>query len=259
MTPAALQARALQVARLADRLGSVFAQELARVLRQTERRLGAYVVTVADGGRGDLVRGAQLAHVRREIRRALDQSGYDALVDVATADPLDQIAETVFAGRLARRSADLIGPIQVRLRGLQALQLADLLEEGDVLARALWKATVRGVFNSQPPARILDDLGAILDKSDAQIRTLYDTSVSIYGRQVEAVLATDDPGARFLYAGPDDALARPFCKARVGQVYTRAEIDRMDNHQLDNVFLTGGGYNCRHVWMELAASSAAAA
>ena len=25
----------------------------------------------------------------------------------------------------------------------------------------------------------------------------------------------------------------------------------MNNGQIDNVFLTGGGYNCRHTWMEV--------
>jgi hypothetical protein len=56
-----------------------------------------------------------------------------------------------------------------------------------------------------------------------------------------------------------DALVRPFCREHLGRVYTRDEIAELDNGQLPNVLLTGGGYNCRHVWTEISAFSALAA
>jgi hypothetical protein len=68
---------------------------------------------------------------------------------------------------------------------------------------------------------------------------------------VEALKAGDDPETRYAYLGPVDTKVRPFCRQHVGKVYTRAEIDALDNGQLNNVFLTGGGYNCRHVWNEV--------
>jgi hypothetical protein len=52
----------------------------------------------------------------------------------------------------------------------------------------------------------------------------------------------------FIYVGPVDERLRPFCRGHVGKVYTRAQIDALDNGQLPNTFLTGGGWNCRHVW-----------
>ena len=56
---------------------------------------------------------------------------------------------------------------------------------------------------------------------------------------------------RYEYSGLDDKLTRPFCEhlLEVGKAYTRAEIEKMDNGQLPNVFLTGGGWNCRHQWI----------
>lgn len=59
---------------------------------------------------------------------------------------------------------------------------------------------------------------------------------------------------RYKYYGPDDKLNRPFCRHLLerqedGKTFTRAEIDAMDNGQLPNVMLTGGGYRCRHQWI----------
>jgi hypothetical protein len=57
-------------------------------------------------------------------------------------------------------------------------------------------------------------------------------------------------GVRLHGSGRQEERGRS-AEEHVGKVYTRAEIDAMDNGQIDNVFLTGGGYNCRHVWMEV--------
>jgi hypothetical protein len=94
-------------------------------------------------------------------------------------------------------------------------------------------------------------LADVLDHSEPQIRTLYDTSVSIFGRQVEALQAGDDPDTTFAFFGPVDEKTRDFCLEHVGKVYTRAEIDALDNGQIDNCFLTAGGFSCRHSWVEV--------
>ena len=70
--------------------------------------------------------------------------------------------------------------------------------------------------------------------------------MSVYGRQVEAIKSTGKPDELFAYMGPTDSKVRPFCLKHLGKVYTRAELEAMDNGQLPNPFLTGGGYNCRH-------------
>jgi hypothetical protein len=63
---------------------------------------------------------------------------------------------------------------------------------------------------------------------------------------------TDDA---YVFFGPVDVRLRPFCETHVGKVYSRAEIAELDNKQLPNAFLTGGGYNCRHVWMRVPTAS----
>jgi len=53
----------------------------------------------------------------------------------------------------------------------------------------------------------------------------------------------------FMYVGPLDSKTRPFCRRLLGEVFSRAEIDKMENGQTMNVFTTCGGYNCRHKWV----------
>jgi hypothetical protein len=242
---------AKRTADTADALGTRFASLLGGVLRDTERHLRPIVADAAKGAPSAIVRAAQANRTREQIRAALRDSGYDELADAFTGR-LDEMTKRVLAGRrIAELSADLTPRLEARLAALKALYAVDLIDEGDQVARLLWKATVRGVFGSADPSDILNNLGRILDRSEPQIATLYDTSVSIFGRQVEALQAGDDPDTKFLYVGPVDGKTRDFCLERVGQVFTRAEIDEMDNEQLGDVFLTGGGYNCRHTFMEV--------
>lgn len=241
-----------QTAKTADTLGQRFARELGQVLRDTERRLRPLIVDVAEGSRTAIVKAAQANRVRVAIGSALRAAGYDTLAETAYGDRLDAVVQDVLATRrLAQASARLSGAFDARVAALRTLHETDLLDEGAAVARELWQATVRGVFGSRSVQAILGDLGEVIDATAPTIQTLYDTSISVYGRQVEALQAGDDPDTPFAYLGPADDRTRDFCLEHVGKVYTRAEIDELDNGQLDNVFLTGGGYNCRHTWIEV--------
>ncbi len=86
-----------------------------------------------------------------------------------------------------------------------------------------------------------------------ELMTFYRTVADQGYRLIEQV----SPGvARYAYVGPGagDPVIRPFCKhlmiqAAAGRTWTRAEIDTMDNLQLPNVMVSGGGFNCRHIWI----------
>lgn len=253
MTPLKLLIGAsVKTADTVDRLGERFAAELAAVLRAVERRLRPLVADVAEGSRTSIVKASHANKARKAIESALAEAGYPNLAESAYGARLDALTDRVLATRrLAQQSARLSGAFDARIAALKLLHETDLLDEGDVIARTLWQATIRGVFGARPVDLILQDLFDEIDASEAQIRTLYDTSVSIFGRQVEALQAGDDPDAVFAYMGPADKKTREFCRQHVGKVYTRTEIETLDNGQIDNVFLTGGGYNCRHQWVEV--------
>ena len=235
-----------------ESFSSTFGKELARVLRELERQLRPLLDDAAEGSRTAIVRAAKANETRRGIREALEAAGYDQLAQTATSAPLDTLAARVLqTRRLAQAVVRVSQAHEQRIAALQALHYADLLDLGEDLSKGLWRATARGVFASAPPQKILRDLASVIDDTEPHIRTFYDTAVSIYTRQVEAMQASDREDVPFLYAGPIDEKVRPFCLRLVGQVLTRADIDALDNEQLDNVFLTGGGYNCRHQWVEV--------
>jgi hypothetical protein len=235
-----------------DHLGHQFAIELAAVLRSLERRLRPLVVDVSEGSRTAIVKASLANKTRKEIEAQLQASGYDSLAESAYGTRLDRIVANVLeTRRLAQQTARLSGAFDQRVQALKLLHETDLLDEGAELSRALWQAVTRGVFGSRSVGAILLDLADVIDATEPVIRTLYDTSVSIFGRQVEALQAGDDPETPFVFMGPADSKNREFCRERVGKVFTREQIDQMDNGQIDNVFLTGGGYNCRHQFIEV--------
>ena len=241
-----------RTARAADVLGQSFARALSSVLRDTERRLIPLVKDAAEGSPTAIIKAAQANDLRKQLRDTLRASGYDDLADIATSDRLDTLVSSVLDRRkLARLSAAMNPRVEGRIAALKALMHLDLLDEGDRAAKALWTAMTRGIFGSRPTDSILSDLGRVIDRTAPQIETLYDTSISVFGRQVEALQAGHDPATKFAFLGPVDDRIRTFCRRHVGHVYTREQIDALDNQQLDNVFLTGGGYNCRHVWQEI--------
>ena len=116
------------------------------------------------------------------------------------------------------------------------------------MATTIWRTTVDGVLGLRPTVELVQDIADLLDISTKRARTVYDTAVSTFSRQVAQVGTTGEPSEPFIYVGPVDGKVREFCLDHVGKVYSRARIDDMDNGQLPNVFLTGGGYNCRHQW-----------
>lgn len=66
------------------------------------------------------------------------------------------------------------------------------------------------------------------------------------------VVAGDNAGVKtYHYEGPDDLITRPFCREQLdrGGSYTLEEIRAMDNGQGLPVLESGGGWNCRHMWI----------
>jgi hypothetical protein len=277
LTPAELVRLADLLARDADRQSSAFAIELADVLRRVERRLPTVLADAQAGGVAASARAASLGLLRSNLRRLLTEAGYDDLIDTAVQASLDRTLATLASSSPAYRAAlafDTTGrPTAFTgvLRALVETARADLLLHGDQMAVTLWRATVRGVLGGDRPDRIVAQLAAVLDGDRAKAATLYDTNVSIVQRiGVQTIVPTldqdvTDPTAvpplatggdvlpvpddqLYAYVGPVDGIIRPFCLEHVGKVYTKAEIDRLDNGQLPNPFLTGGGYNCRHLW-----------
>jgi hypothetical protein len=189
--------------------------------------------------------------LRRQLREVLEAAGYDDLATTATTGGLERMAKAIERMNVAARVAKFTSRDATRIAALKELARLDLLAVGDEVSIALWRSTVQGLYSQRSPNAILDDLAEVLDIEMRHARTLYDTTTSVFGRQVEALKSSGEPDELFAYMGPADSKVRPFCVKHLGKVYSRKEIDALDNGQIPGTFLVGGGYNCRHVWQAI--------
>lgn len=247
-----LQRAAEREARLMAAIAEQFEDELQPVLRLLNGRIrelyrqfdaedGRLVSTQANLGRA--------IRLRQDLVDAIREAGYQKVIAAAVDAPLDRLAEQVLkTSRIATQAANLTGFDINALTAFKELRLAELLDLSDDVAGQVWRATLDGVMGTRKVADLVADIEDAVDVTGAEARTIYDTSVSAYSRQVEQLHATGEADELFLYAGPADSRTREFCADRVGKVFSRAEIDEMDNGQLPDVMISGGGYNCRHTW-----------
>jgi hypothetical protein len=238
-------------AALADTESARFSRELGRVLAALERDLLGLVAGVREGRRGVLARVGRLLKLRTEIRQALEASGYSALITRASLDAVERMAETA-TGRIVTQGAAMGRVSPERLRVLAELMRADLLGVGEALAHQVWRSAMLSIYTDRPVSEIVATLAKAIEKSRAQAQTLFDTQVSIVGRQIVAAEPKADAEQAYLYVGPVDGIVREWCLSQLGMVRTQPAIEALDNGQLPNPFITGGGYNCRHSWMAVA-------
>lgn len=244
-----LIARALRYAREGERLTAAFVTELRRVLRASERELAQLVIDARAGSASAAVTAQRVILMRTQVRAILNANGYEVVVATATQAAAERIVKAALTGR-ARTAVTAFSALnRSAIEALRQLMALDLLEQGNVAALAIWRALAQQVLGVKSTAELVKALARVLDRSEAQIRNLFDTSVSIFTRTVEDIATGElGPDQPYLYVGPVDEITRPFCLEHVGTVMTRDKIDQLDNGQIPNPFISGGGYSCRHVF-----------
>jgi hypothetical protein len=123
---------------------------------------------------------------------------------------------------------------------------------GDTISKQLYDGILRIALSGEKMSDIIGQVQKIAgDIPLSSINTAANTKYMEFIRGSAEIVAKDAGYTKYIYLGPVDGLIRPFCLARVGNVYTREEIMSPENSngQLDNPLITGGGYNCRHKWV----------
>lgn len=249
MSAKTLQQQAIRDAQRQDAAVMRFNAELIRVYRRLTAQLADALEKwdADETGRLKSTLGnlARVFALRRQARRMLKAAGYDALAEDVLGQSLDALAAS--AVRAGRVPVGLGPKVEKVLEAWKDLRLADLFDLADSVARSLQRVALDGTLGLRPMSKLVRDVALTLERSERQARTIVDTAVSTFSRQMEQLDATGEPDELFVYVGPVDEKMRPFCRELIGKVRTRAAIDRLDNGQLPNVLLTGGGYNCRHL------------
>lgn len=250
MTGQQLQAAVVAEARLADRLTQAYARELEQTLILLNARIRRLIRALESDGRVLVSTRANLARalaLRQGLKAAIEDAGVLDLSRAAIDAPLDQLSDLILSRVLGR--AATVTPFDLdALAAFKDLRLAELLDVHQSAVATIQRTVLDGVLGARPIEDLIADIEDVLDATAADARTVYDTAVSTFSRQVDQLHTTGAPDELFVYLGPADFKTRPFCREHVGKVYQRHEIDDLDNGQLPNVLITGGGYNCRHAW-----------
>jgi len=214
---------------------------------------------VIDSTPGNLM---QLRAANKIFLAELEEAGYSRLVEAFVGEfrgSLQFLDETVaFLGDQVDQKwrVEFTARDRNLLAGMQGNTVWAIEETMQAVSGA---AITRGLFGVAGLrfSSLVDLLSEKLETSIARARTIADTSMSTFYRTAAArafqAIEADLPEQelKYRYSGPVDKLERPFCRhlTDVDKGYTREAIDKMSNGQLPNVWLTGGGWNCRHQWI----------
>ena len=192
-----------------------------------------------------------LARLRRSFERFGDSEGASLLLEQhveRVASALSRQVEVIGQG-WARLGED---PLTDDELALSQLVRASWLDQMGELSRyhhaQLRDAVMRQALARSTPHLLRSEMRRLSRTSAAQADRMHHDALIGYSRSVIDESSKARGFEYFEYRGPDDSANRPFCDKHVGRIYTREEIEKLDNGQTSNVMLTGGGYRCRHHW-----------
>jgi hypothetical protein len=205
-----------------------------------------------------------LRNANNLFMKEINSAGYTRLVDAFTNEfpgQLPFLQDTI--GYLGEQVKEKWPPLKFKADDLQvfnAVKLNAVSSLETVMEAAAGSAMTRGMFSvgGLKFTDLVDTLADKLAQSVPRAVTIADTSMSVFYRTMadRAYQAIEEgqPKERelkFIYQNPVDAITRDFCMdlMAAGDSYTRDEIDEMDNGQMDSVWLTAGGWNCRGQWL----------
>lgn len=252
--------------RYIDSLIANFQRELdsivAGAMARTQARLqGVLGVT---NGRVDRTAGNSraLRALDRIIREELDRGGFQYLLDELVVQfpgqlpYFKEVLDTLSASMDTPLPPVDFGPRDLQVLGAQAAVARDGLEAVMEGLAARVKNRVMLSVGGSSFSELVTTLAESMTRGLPEVVGLAETATSTYYRVIAdrgyQVIEAESPGRlKYKFYGPYDSLTRPFCKRLLssGKSYTRVEIDHMSNGQIPNVFISGGGWRCRHQWV----------
>jgi hypothetical protein len=240
-----------------DRLAAVFMGGLNADVNRTWMRAIISAIDRLDRkgiALSDSTRNANLARsADSTVRSGLATSGYREHVQRT----FDQFTEVVKLSARALRKGGIdatLQPFDTNMLGTyRGLKLLEFDHLADRFAGQVSTAIGRAVVAGQSVTELVVEVQEILQTFAFEARTHFETAASEFAQTMTLLRGGNDQARVYLYSGPIDMRIRRFCLEHVGKVLTRPTIDRLDNKQLPNSFLTRGGYNCRHQWRDVTA------
>jgi hypothetical protein len=116
-----------------------------------------------------------------------------------------------------------------------------------------------GIYNSLLTDTSLSDslvnIRNAIDKSNLQkyAGTYANTAYMEFNRSVSNIMSNQTGWNTYQFVGPIDAkISHDFClRLPVGRIVTKTQIDQYSKEYGFDVFVKGGGWNCRHKWINV--------
>jgi hypothetical protein len=220
-----------QIERFVSRLDKFLSDELTTILskvdvgkgkgREAIKALGGLQDALEQAGLGarlqdiESVYGVQLKAVSDHFEKVLGQKDVLNAVDFDTAEQLITLDESVLRNKIFSNTSELASTV------------------------------FRQVISGDVPD-VHELVKTFTNRTAAQITTELNTATAGFSRALNQKKAKDVGFELFVYLGPLDKITRPFCRKRVGKVFTSKEIAAWDNEQGLPANIYCGGYNCRH-------------
>ena len=196
------------------------------------------------------------------ILQELDRGGFQAVLDELVAQfpgqlpYFQQVLDTLSASMKTPLPPVKFGPRDLQVFGAQAAVARDGIEAAmESIAMRVKNRVMLSIGGSSFPD-LVTTLAESVTRGLPEVVGLAETATSTYYRVIAdrgyQVIEAESPGTlKYRFYGPFDSLTRPFCRRLLasGKAYTRVEIDHMWNGQIPNVFISGGGWRCRHQWV----------
>jgi len=158
--------------------------------------------------------------------------------------------EALRAAQLAiLQNIETVAPITPQvIQSLIEVNQATFMQLVPRMSGTLKGELVKAVLAGVPKNKLAKSVQAAAGKTltGGQVKTLVDTALKTFSRQVNAVMSEALPeDTKYLYIGKTDEKTRDVCLAMLNAgPLTRKQIDE----RFPGAFLDGGGFNCRHRW-----------
>lgn len=216
-----------------------------------------------------LGKGGKLVGPRVNLKLAQKvHSQLDTLFDATYGDAARQVTRGFkTAGAFVRKSfkelgfvADYTGVDKDVLKALQQNTWNTFNQFGLATQEKLVDSMYSSILGNLPYTQLVDDVRGLLSGFEgktgnmARYADLYASDATMnFHTEVTLKKATDIGISNFLYYGNVMKTTRPFCRERVGNVYSKEEIEGWDalswQGQSGPAMTNRGGYNCRHSWV----------
>ena len=186
-----------------------------------------------------------------EFLFALEQLDIQELVRIKASNIISGYTQ---AHTMLLKDMNIIATItEETLRSLTNFSTSSFADHLGQMGNIIKKEIVKGAIAGATEKGIFDAIQQQAGLSNRQMNSLVRTGLNDYSRSVRKVMIDRLPtDTKLRYSGPIDNRTRDFCLDMWGAGnLTREQITSRFGA---SVFVSAGGYNCRHRWIPVAAS-----